>query len=100
MPDKPNQRFFVDKTGYVSNLNKELCGKDKLITECTTIQRCSELTFDCGKNQLKVHNLFNFPHIKHLIFYIVTVSMNMSSTASIFVLLREQFDQQSKASNL
>jgi hypothetical protein len=62
--------FLVDETGHLNNLNKELQGKDKLITDkydnikvfkvklrlwetqlpiSITISRPSESSFDCGK---------------------------------------------------
>jgi hypothetical protein len=43
--------FLVDVTGHLNNLNKELQGKGKLITDILyiTISRPSESSFDCVK---------------------------------------------------
>jgi hypothetical protein len=66
--------FLVDVTGNLNNVNKELQGKDKLITDmcnnikafrvklrlwenqlpiCITISRPSESSFDCGKTNYR-----------------------------------------------
>jgi hypothetical protein len=58
--------FLVDVTGHLNNLNKELHGKDKLITDMYNNIMVFKSSFDSGKNQLKQHNFVHFPHLKSL----------------------------------
>jgi hypothetical protein len=41
--------FLVDVTGHLNNLNKELQGKDKLITDMYNNIMAFKSSFDCGK---------------------------------------------------
>jgi hypothetical protein len=58
--------IFVDGTGHLNTLNKELQGKDKLITEMYDSIKAFNVKLRLWENQLKVHNLVHFPHFKSL----------------------------------
>jgi hypothetical protein len=56
--------FFVDVTGHLNTLNKELQGKDKLITEMFDSIKAFKVKLRLRENQLRVHNLVHFPHLR------------------------------------
>jgi hypothetical protein len=57
---------FADMTGHLNTLNKELQGKDKLITEIFNNIKAFKVKLRLWENRLKVHNLVHFPHLKFL----------------------------------
>jgi hypothetical protein len=79
---------LVDVTGYLNNLNKDIQGKDKLITDICDIIKAFEVKLRLWINQLKPHNLVHFPHLEslHTIFY----ERIQEYFRSIFM---EEFDQ-------
>jgi hypothetical protein len=56
--------FFVHVAGHLNTLNKELQGKDKLITEMFDSIKAFKVKLRLWENQLKLHNLV--PHLKSL----------------------------------
>jgi hypothetical protein len=58
--------FLVDVTGHLNNLNKELQGKDKIITDMHNSIKAFRFKLILWKIQLKLHNLVHFPHLKSL----------------------------------
>jgi hypothetical protein len=56
----------VDVTDHLNTLNKELQGKDKLIREMFDSIKAFKVKLRLWENQLKVHNLVHFPHLKSL----------------------------------
>jgi hypothetical protein len=77
-------------TGHLNTLNKVLQGKDKLITEMFDSIKAFKDTLRLWENQLKVHNLVHFPHLKSLETIFPTRIQEYSR--SIF-LLREELDE-------
>jgi hypothetical protein len=61
-----NLAFLVDVTGHLNNLNKELQGKDKLITDMYNNTKAFRVKLRLWENQLKVPNLVHFPQLKSL----------------------------------
>jgi hypothetical protein len=61
-----DQAFFVDVAGHLDTLNKELQAKEKLITEIFNNIMALKVKLCLWENQLKVHNLVHFPHLKSL----------------------------------
>jgi hypothetical protein len=58
--------FLVDVTGHLNNLNKELHGKDKLITDMYNNIKAFRVKLRLWENHLKLRNLVHFPHLKTL----------------------------------
>jgi hypothetical protein len=58
--------FFVDVTGHLNTLNKELQGKDKLVTEMFDSIKAFKVKLRLWKNQLQVHISVHFSHLKSL----------------------------------
>jgi hypothetical protein len=58
--------FLVDVTGQLNNHNKALHSKDKLITDMYNNIKAFRVKLRLWENQLKLHNLFHFPHLKSL----------------------------------
>jgi hypothetical protein len=58
--------FLVDVTGYLNNLDKELQGKDKLITDMYNDIKAFRIKLRLWEKQLKLHNLVHYPHLKSL----------------------------------
>jgi hypothetical protein len=58
--------FLVDVTGHLNNLNKELQGKGKLITDIYNNIKAFRVKLRLWLNQLKLHNVVHFPHLKSL----------------------------------
>jgi hypothetical protein len=56
--------FLVDVTGHLNNLNKELQGKDKLITDMYNNIKAFRVKLRLWENQFKLHNPVHFPHLK------------------------------------
>jgi glutaredoxin-related protein len=56
--------FLVDATGHLNTLNKELQGKDKLITEMFDSIKAFRAKLRLWENRLQVHNLVHFLHLK------------------------------------
>jgi hypothetical protein len=50
----------VDVTGHLNTLNKELQGKDKLITEMFASIKAFKVKLRLWEYKLKVHTLFTF----------------------------------------
>jgi hypothetical protein len=80
----------VDVTGHLNNLNKELQGKDKLITDMHNNIKAFRVELRLWENQLKLHNLVHFPHLKSL--DIIFPESIQQYSQSIF-LLQEEFDE-------
>jgi hypothetical protein len=57
---------LVDVTGHLNNLNKELQGEDKLITDMYNNIKAFRAKLRLWENQSKLHNLVHFPHLKSL----------------------------------
>jgi hypothetical protein len=96
-----NLAFLVDVTGHLTNLNKELQGKDKLITDMYNNTKAFRVKLRLWENQLKVPNLVHFPQLKSLdtIFpkRIQKYSLSLSLSLSLsFLPLREEFDERFK----
>jgi hypothetical protein len=58
--------FLVDVTGHLNNLNKELQGKDKLITDVCNNIKAFRVKLRLWENQLNLHKLVHFPQLKSL----------------------------------
>jgi hypothetical protein len=56
----------VDVTGHLNTLNKELQGKDKLITEMFDSIKAFKVKLRLWEKQLKVRDLVHFLHLKSL----------------------------------
>jgi hypothetical protein len=57
-----NLAFLVDVTGHLNNVNKELQGENKLITDMCNDIKAFRVKLRLWENQLKLHNLVHFPH--------------------------------------
>jgi hypothetical protein len=80
----------VDVTDHLNNLNKELQGKDKLITDMYNNIKAFRVKLRLWEKQLKLHNLAHFPHLKSLDTIFTKRIQEYSQSIS---LLREEFDQ-------
>jgi hypothetical protein len=58
--------FLVDVTGHLNNFNKELHGKDKLITDMNNDIKAFRVKLRLWENQLKLNSLAHLPHLKSL----------------------------------
>jgi hypothetical protein len=87
---------FVDVTGQLNTLNKELQGKHKLITEMFDSIKAFKVKLLLWKNQLQVHILVHFPHLKSL--KTIFSERIQEYSRSIF-LLRKVLDERFQASN-
>jgi hypothetical protein len=58
--------FLVDMTRHLNNLNKELQGKGKLITDMYNGIKAFRVKLRLWENQLNLHSLVHFPHLKSL----------------------------------
>jgi hypothetical protein len=60
--------FSMDVTGHLNrgSFNKELQGKDKLITEMLDSIKALKVVLRLWEDLLKVHNFVHFPHLKSL----------------------------------
>jgi hypothetical protein len=72
-------RFLVDVTDYLNNLNKELQGKDKLITDMYNNIKAFRFKFRLWEYQLKLNNFVHFPHLKSLDTILLSVFKNIPS---------------------
>jgi hypothetical protein len=61
-----NLGFLVDVTDHLNNLNIELQGKDKFITDMYNNIKAFRLKLRLWEYQLKLNNLVHFPHLKSL----------------------------------
>jgi hypothetical protein len=80
----------VDVTSHLNTLNKELQGKDKLITEMFYCIKAFKVKLRLWENQLQVHNLVHFPRPKSL--ETIFPERIQEYSRSIF-LLREELDE-------
>jgi hypothetical protein len=80
----------MDVTGHLNTLNRELQGKDNLFTEMFDSIKAFKVKLRLWENQLKVHNLVHFPHLKSL--ETIFPDHVKEYSRSIF-LLREELDE-------
>jgi hypothetical protein len=98
---KSDLAFFVGRpllvTGHLNTLNKELQGKDTLITEMFDSIKAFKVKLRLWGNKLKVHNLVHFPHLKYL--ETIFPERIQKYSRSMF-LLREELDERFQDSKL
>jgi hypothetical protein len=83
--------FLVDVTRHLNNLNKELRGKHKLITDVCNNIKAFRVKLRLWETQLKLHNLVHFPHLKSL--DTIFPERTEEYSQSFSPLLREEFDE-------
>jgi hypothetical protein len=81
----------VDVTRHLNNLNKELRGKHKLITDVCNNIKAFRVKLRLWENQLKLHNLVHFPHLKSL--DTIFPERIEEYSQSFSPLLRQEFDE-------
>jgi hypothetical protein len=82
--------ILVDVTGNLNKLNKDLQGKNKLITDVYDNIKAFKVKLWLWENELKLYNLVYFPHLKSLD---VNLTRRIQEYFQSILLLREEFDE-------
>jgi hypothetical protein len=85
-----NLAFLVDVTGHLKNLNRELQGKYKLITNMYDNIKAFKVKLRLWGSELKLYNLVQISRLKSLDTIFLSVFKNIPSP---FSFLREEFNE-------